>query len=82
MMTDDEGEPTEAETPATTTPTSRFEELKMMVAAMEGDFDKFFGQGNKAAGTRIRAAMQELKTFAQAVRTEVQAMKNEGTKKS
>lgn len=45
---------------------------------MEADFTKFFNDGNKAAGTRVRAAMQELKNFAQTVRTEVQSIKNEG----
>ncbi len=57
---------------------ARYEELKKMVAAMEADFVRFYQQGNKAAGTRVRGAMQDLKTFAQTVRTEVQAMKNEG----
>ena len=55
---------------------SRYEELKNMVAAMEQDFERFFVNGNKAAGTRVRGAMQELKNFAQAVRTEVQNIKN------
>ena len=55
---------------------SRYEELKNMVAAMEQDFERFFVHGNKAAGTRVRGAMQELKNFAQAVRTEVQNIKN------
>ena len=58
---------------------SRFEELKALVAAAEADFTKFYQEGNKAAGTRVRAAMQELKTFAQTVRNEVSAIKNEGT---
>ncbi|HTM19906.1 MAG TPA: hypothetical protein VL172_05345 [Kofleriaceae bacterium] len=57
---------------------ARYEELKRMVAAMEADFVRFYVNGNKAAGTRVRSAMQELKTFAQTVRTEVQAIKNEG----
>jgi len=56
----------------------RYLELKQLVAAMQSDFEKFYIHGNKAAGTRVRAAMQELKTFAQNVRTEVQAIKNEG----
>lgn len=56
----------------------RFTELQALVAKMEADFQKFYKDGNKAAGTRVRNAMQELKTFAQAVRTEVQAIKNGG----
>ena len=39
------------------------------------DVEKF-GQGNKSAGTRIRGAMQEIKSIAQDVRVEVQAIKN------
>lgn len=58
----------------------RFTELKALVAKMEADFEKFYKDNNKAAGTRVRNAMQELKTFAQAVRTEVQAIKNGGAK--
>jgi hypothetical protein len=57
---------------------ARYDELKKKVEAMEDDFVAFFVRGNKAAGTRVRNAMQDLKTFAQAVRTEVQNIKNEG----
>jgi hypothetical protein len=73
-------ENTESET--TTTPTTpgsgRYAELQALVTGMAADFEKFYKEGNKAAGTRVRNAMQELKTFAQAVRTEVQSIKNEG----
>lgn len=73
-------ENTESETSTTpTTPGSgRYAELQALVAGMAADFEKFYKDGNKAAGTRVRNAMQELKTFAQAVRTEVQSIKNEG----
>ena len=54
----------------------RYQQLQQMVAAMAGDFEKFYKEGNKAAGTRVRLAMQELKNFAQTVRTEVQSIKN------
>ena len=37
-----------------------------------------FSNGNKSAGTRIRKAMQEIKTLAQEVRVEVQTIKNNG----
>ena len=43
---------------------------------VQTDVEKFVGNGNKAAGTRIRKAMQEIKTLAQDVRTEVQTIKN------
>jgi hypothetical protein len=59
-------------------PVPRYAELQAMVAAMAADFEKFYRDGNKAAGTRVRNAMQELKTLAQTIRTEVQAIKNEG----
>ena len=69
----------ETATEAPKTPgTARYGELKALVAAREADFTKFFNDGNKAAGTRVRAAMQDLKNFAQTVRTEVQSIKNEG----
>ena len=61
---------------------SRFEELKALVAAAEANFNKFYNEGNKAAGTRVRAAMQELKNLAQTIRTEVQSIKNEGKPES
>lgn len=64
----------------TTNDKNRFAALQQLVAGMEGDFEKFYANGNKAAGTRIRGFMQELKAFAQSVRTEVQDMKNEGNK--
>jgi hypothetical protein len=59
-------------------PVARFAELQALVASMQADFEKFYNAGNKAAGTRVRNAMQELKTFAQTVRNEVSAIKNEG----
>jgi hypothetical protein len=61
-----------------TSTAARFTELQALVAGMAADFQKFYVDGNKAAGTRVRLAMQELKTFAQTVRTEVQAIKNGG----
>jgi hypothetical protein len=57
---------------------SRFSSLQSRVADMEDDFRKFYEKGNKAAGTRIRKGMQELKQLAQEIRTEVQAQKARG----
>ena len=57
---------------------SRYEDLKAMVEGLEADFDKFYNNGNKAAGTRVRKGMQDLKNFAQDVRNEVTKIKNEG----
>ena len=55
-----------------------FEEIKNLVTAADADVVKFAEKGNKAAGTRIRQAMQELKKLAQQVRVEVQESKNQG----
>lgn len=54
---------------------ARFDELKQKVDEMERDFRQFYEKGNKAAGTRVRKYMQELKQFAQKVRNEVQERK-------
>lgn len=55
---------------------ARFDEVKNLVMSLEGDFDKFYNKGNQAAGTRVRKGMQDLKTLAQDIRSEVQNMKN------
>jgi len=60
----------------------RYAELQALVAGMAADFEKFYKDGNKAAGTRVRNAMQELKAFAQTVRNEVTELKNKDTKES
>ncbi|ACY48798.1 histone H1 [Rhodothermus marinus] len=54
---------------------SRFDQLRDLVLGLEQDFKKFYEKGNKAAGTRIRKAMQELKKLAQEIRVEVQEKK-------
>ena len=54
---------------------SQFSDLKDAVDALEEDFAKFYDKGNKAAGTRIRKGMQDLKARAQAIRLDVQAKK-------
>jgi flagellar biosynthesis/type III secretory pathway protein FliH len=79
MDTNRTTEQTESPTP---TPVSRYAELQQLIAGAQNDFEKFYRDGNKAAGTRVRNAMQELKTLAQAIRTEVQAIKNEGKEAS
>ncbi len=55
---------------------ARFEDLKSFVAGLEKDFQQFYDKGNKAAGTRVRKAMQDLKNMAQEIRSEVQDKKN------
>jgi len=55
---------------------NRFSEVRDLVMSMEDDFSKFYEKQNKAAGTRIRKGMQDLKTVAQDIRLKVQATKN------
>jgi hypothetical protein len=55
---------------------TRFEEIKNLIMSLEGDFDKFYDKKNQAAGTRVRKGMQDLKTMAQQIRSEVQDQKN------
>ena len=54
----------------------KFEELKALIAAIEVDAEKFYSKQNSAAGTRVRKGMQDLKNIAQAIRAEVQGLKN------
>ena len=55
---------------------SRYTELETLLESLKEDFAKFYDEGNKAAGTRIRKGMLELRTKAQDVRKEVQEIKN------
>ena len=43
---------------------TKYETLQSLVNDMAGDFEKFFIKGNKAAGTRVRKHMQDLKKIA------------------
>ncbi|NGF57493.1 histone H1 [Parapedobacter sp. SGR-10] len=54
-----------------------YTKLKELVASIEADAEKFFNNGNSAAGTRVRKGLQEIKTLAQDIRNEVTAKKNE-----
>jgi len=47
-----------------------YENLKRLVAEVEEDIRKAEG-GNKAAGTRVRKKMQDIKSAAQDVRTRI-----------
>jgi hypothetical protein len=47
-----------------------YENLKVLVAEIEADLSKAEG-GNKAAGTRVRKQMQNIKKAAQEVRNKV-----------
>ncbi len=53
----------------------KYEDLQQLVSSFEVDFRKFYEKQNKAAGTRVRKHMGELKKFAQTVRQEIQELK-------
>ena len=53
-----------------------FEKVKEVIAAAEADAASFYEKGNKAAGTRLRNAMQQLKVLATDIRKEVTEKKN------
>jgi len=53
-----------------------YSKLVSVVEGLEEDFAAFYEKGNKAAGTRVRKAMQELKSMAQEIRVDVQEKKN------
>ena len=59
-----------------TNTTNRLEQLIALLEETRVDHDKFFNGGNNAAGTRVRKAMQTVKTTAQDVRLHVQETKN------
>ena len=52
-----------------------FDELQNAINDCQSDMTKFV-EGNNSAGTRIRKAMQVVKTMAQEIRVEVQNQKN------
>lgn len=54
----------------------KFKKVQAIVNGIADDADKFYTKNNKAAGTRVRKAMQELKNLAQEIRKEVQDIKN------
>ena len=54
---------------------SSFDELQNAINDCQSDVSKFV-EGNNSAGTRVRKAMQVVKSLAQDVRVEVQDQKN------
>ncbi|MDO8994901.1 histone H1 [Daejeonella sp.] len=60
----------------------KFTEAKNLFESLEADAEKFYSKANSAAGTRVRKGMQDLKNLAQAIRLEVQTMKNKEAAKS
>jgi ABC-type Zn uptake system ZnuABC Zn-binding protein ZnuA len=55
---------------------SRISEVKTLMEDLEEDLVKFYDKGNKAAGTRARKQLQDLKKLAQEIRLEIQDIKN------
>jgi hypothetical protein len=53
----------------------KFNELEALVASMKEDVVKFYEKGNKAAGVRVRKALQDVKALAQAIRVNVSEQK-------
>ena len=53
----------------------KFQQLQEAIQNVAEDIDKFYNKENKAAGTRIRKAMQDIKKLAQEIRIEVQSAK-------
>lgn len=51
------------------------QDLKTLIEAAEPDAGKFFNSGNKAAGTRLRNNLQQIKKLAQELRLEVNEKK-------
>ncbi|HEY5615767.1 MAG TPA: histone H1 [Bacteroidota bacterium] len=54
---------------------NRHQELLDLVESFRADFEKFYVKQNKAAGTRVRKHMAELKRKVQEIRNEVQEVK-------
>ncbi len=54
---------------------SLFDDLQDVINDCQTDVTKFV-EGNNSAGTRVRKAMQTVKSLAQEVRVEVQDQKN------
>ena len=54
---------------------SLYDKLQNVINDTQNDVSKFV-EGNNSAGTRVRKAMQTIKSLAQDVRVEVQDQKN------
>ena len=55
--------------------TNKFLELKELVNSLEADYNKFYENKNKTAGTRVRQGMQSIKSIAQDIRTGISETK-------
>jgi hypothetical protein len=57
----------------------KFEDLKAKLAEIEAEAEKFYTKGNKAAGTRLRKGLQDIKNLAQEIRVDVSEKKKTET---
>ncbi len=57
-----------------------YHKLETLILSLKDEFEKFYEKNNKKAGIRVRKGMQEVKVFAQEIRTEVQNIKNQQEK--
>jgi len=57
---------------------NRIEQVRSLISELEPDMEKFYDKGNKAAGTRARKTLQEIKKVSQEIRLEIQDIKNSG----
>ena len=55
---------------------SRMDDINNIVQDLQVDMDKFYEKENKAAGTRARKHLMNLKNLAHEIRQEIQAKKN------
>jgi hypothetical protein len=53
-----------------------YNKIVELLNEVQEDVAKFYEKGNKAAGTRVRKAMQDLKTLAQDLRVDISKTKN------
>ena len=49
----------------------KFNELEQLVVTMKEDVTKFYEKSNKAAGVRVRKALQDIKALAQEIRKNI-----------
>ena len=56
--------------------TNTLEDMIQLLTEARTDYEKFYSNGNNAAGTRVRKVMQQIKTSSQSVRTHVKETKN------
>jgi len=54
----------------------RYSQLNDVLDDAEEDLMKFYEKGNKAAGTRARKSLMELKKLSHEIRQEIQEIKN------